>query len=167
MWLLRQSSAISSQQNLIPILGPFDEATLKAKILAHQFSAEDEVCLANQHWFFLYEVNEVSRFLGNEFVLTKAPFQDAGEVTAPNIEVTQPSVELPRVRLLHPPVAEVNATIEVGSNQVPDDLDDSNNKPQLPKHLYFEKRQLWFVLFVGLVAAAVVGLLGLFRSLQN
>lgn len=54
-WLLR------TVQNLI--VGPFSKSEIKALILDGRLDSNDEVCMANEYWFSIYETAEVKKYL--------------------------------------------------------------------------------------------------------
>lgn len=87
------------------LAGPFTKQEIIQKVMSGQLALQDEVCRANEYWFYLHEAEEVAKYLGIQVprpkvekdaertnTETQGPPAPAG---APPEERTDPDLEPP------------------------------------------------------------------------
>lgn len=84
LWLVR------TVKNMVA--GPYTRDQLKKMVLEGQLGPQDEICQANEYWFFLYETDEVKRQLGID--VPRTPYglgedEDATETSTEMIMETE------------------------------------------------------------------------------
>jgi hypothetical protein len=85
------------------IRGPFDEAEIRDWIVSGKLKTNDEICLANGYWVYLYEREEIRRLLG---ITPPSPSPTEEEIT---ITATDP--DLPDIPEMSEPGADLEQTL--------------------------------------------------------
>ena len=80
-WLVRTSKNV--------VVGPYTIHEVKAMIQEGKLGLQDEVCQANQYWFYLNEAHEVKKFLGIDLQMNAAADPDMNET-----DFTETSTEI-------------------------------------------------------------------------
>ncbi len=82
-WLIRSSIGFLD--------GPMTKAQVIALIEQGKLAPRDEICQANQHWFPLYEREEVRHYLGIEIPTWSGPSDEEPTETETTVIMTPPS----------------------------------------------------------------------------